>query len=195
MPAEDGLPRELAAVEARLASVAPKPSRLDRDALLYRAGYAAARASASRGRWLSRLTTAAAVLVAIVATHCLSTMSKRAPTVQAQKSAQSAARKSPLAMKDEPAEPRPGLAPRPSPVYRFDIKNAPLLAARERALQMEFDEPPIELASDAVPEADVSGTIQQLREELLPRPDNRARLEKMFPWKWQHIGMHTGEST
>jgi len=68
---QNKLNRKLAALEASLASLRPKPSAIDRDRLMYRAGQAAAgnrersaRRSSAAGPW--QLATALSLLVAVI---------------------------------------------------------------------------------------------------------------------------------
>ena len=65
-------PDELADVEARLATLGALPCRIDRDELLYRAGFAAAQArGAESTRWRGPVVSAAAAAIAVAATHML----------------------------------------------------------------------------------------------------------------------------
>lgn len=70
---QNKLNRKLAALEASLASLRPKPSAIDRDRLIYRAGQAAAgnrersaRRSSAAGPWHWQLATALSLLVAVI---------------------------------------------------------------------------------------------------------------------------------
>ena len=60
---QEPLNPDLAAVEAALASLAPRPSTIDRDRLMFLAGQAAK--ARDRARWLWPLSTAASLLVAV----------------------------------------------------------------------------------------------------------------------------------
>ena len=184
MSNENRMPHEFIDVEARLSALAPTPSRVDRDALLYRAGFAAAKAQTAKRRWMPPVTTAAAVLVAVVVTHTLSTVR---PTVVPRADDEVAFRSAKV------AEEQASLAQRsPRPQYRFNLKTAPLLAARERALQMDFEEPP-ELASGMSIPSGPAATFRRLQEEYLPRrPGSDA---EPSPSRWLQPWIRNGEST
>lgn len=68
MPAEEPLKPELAAVEAALAALAPRPAAVDRDRLMFQAGQAAAaRALGPRhAAWRWPCATAASLVLALV---------------------------------------------------------------------------------------------------------------------------------
>lgn len=184
MSNEDRMPHEFIDIEARLSALAPAPSRVDRDALLYRAGFAAAKAQAAKRRWIPPVTTAAAVLVAVVVTHALSTTSATVIPDAGDKVAYRSAKTA-----DEQASPAQR-APRPQ--YRFNLKTAPLLAARERALQMDFEELP-ELASGVSVPSGPAATFRRLQEEYMPRRSGTDA--EPSPSRWLQPWIRNGEST
>ncbi len=199
MSNENGSPYEFLDVEARLSALAPSPSRVDRDTLLYRAGFAAAKAQAARRRWVRPVTTAASVLVAVVVTHAVSSTSGPAVVPGAGETPNFASHPaeepdvvSPSAKAAE--EETPWHPKRPHPQYRFNPETAPLLAARERALAMDFDERP-ELASDSPPRPRPRATIRQLQKELFPHRTNAPSAEEESPRHWLRRWLRNGEST
>lgn len=199
MSNENGSPYEFLDVEARLSALAPMPSRVDRDTLLYRAGFAAAKSQAARRRWIPPVTTVAAVVVAVIITHAVSTTSPpvvvpgagETPNV-ASHPAEEPDVVSPFAKAAE--EETPWRPKRPHPQYRFNPETAPLLAARERALAMDFDDPP-DLASDTPPRPRPRATIRQLQEELFPHRTNVPSGEGESPRHWLRPWLRNGEST
>lgn len=199
MSNENGSPCEFLDVEARLSALAPMPSRVDRDTLLYRAGFAAAKSQAARRRWIPPVTTVAAVVVAVVVTHTVSTASHQAPRPDAGEVA------TPSAPESEVAFPFAEVAKEETPwrqtatrdkhcQYRFNPETAPLLAARERALAMDFDEWP-HVVSDTVSPSRPAATIRQLQEEFLPRGKDGSPSKGMFPSHWLQPRTRNGEST
>lgn len=182
MSIKDRLPDELADVRARLHAVQPAPCRIERDELMYRAGFAAAQARLSQRRWILPAITAAAVIAALA-------IRLREPTSNPVPAGGpiSDATAAPVAVEatiDEMLHARATIPQARHPVFRFDISSAPLLAARERALQFEFDEPTHRSTADTTMTMHRAASVQQLRQELLFPRKSPATISGPFPWQW-----------
>ena len=190
MSNQQRLPHELAEVEARLAAFVPKPSRINRDVLMYRAGQAAAEARTSRQPWALPLFSAVAAAV-IAATAALQVARFTSAPAAEHLAETNTIGTAPVADNPTiPVEPTPVVDPEYS-AFRWSAQRASLLIARDRALQLS----PHRMVVDMAPATDSAGstpvTNRHLREELLPR--RRAGDEGMFPWHWLQPRNSLGE--
>jgi len=167
MSSEHNLPPELTSFEAKLRTESLADSRVNRDELMYQAGWAAAESARKTG-WLWPTTSsvlAASVLVLaglLVSSPAESpedvvseeeTIAVAEPTVSAGGHART----------NRKIIPSQKIAKRP--VSRW-ASNSPFLVMRERALRMEFDEPVVEIGSDDDQPVQAT-TARQLMLEML----------------------------
>ncbi len=193
MSSERRLPHELAEVEAHLNALMPPPSRIDRDQLMYRAGLAAAQSQGSRRQWvLPTMTAAVAAVLAVAATLQVAAITRRPPD-EFGRSPVVAADVLDVVAEDKPEE-QP-LNANADPPFRFRFSNAPLLAARDRALQFAFEEPTSVLAAGATHASDHVPSMRLLREEFLPQKVEPAMINDAFPWIWLQPWNHKREAT
>jgi hypothetical protein len=174
------LPRELIECEARLTQFVAAPSRIDRDQLMYRAGWAAARAR--KGHMASLLpvlcSAAAAAVLSVAITWRLATVSSIAIADQA--GDEIAAGETAVARRAERVNPPVPAIQRAA--SRFQFTGAPLLAMRDRALRFEFDELAID-ASDAPAASTPAVSARQLRDEFLPQRKSDVNGDGLLPWE------------
>jgi hypothetical protein len=218
MPDELKLPDELAACEARLAALAPPASRIDRDELLYRAGWAAgvettrlatlnpppSQGGARGGIFFSRSALAAsaasaalAASLAVAITLQWRPAAEPAPLVGQERTAevQTAAVAAPTERRAAPTGRAPS-ADVDALLARLAGRNglravSPLAARQRLGLGDEGTSPAVHADASTSPAA--AKTARQLLEELLP--ESRARDVSLTPtplWPWS--GLHTGES-
>ena len=193
MSSQQRLPHELAEVEAHLNAFTPAPSRIDRDQLMYRAGLAAAQSQRSLRQWvLPTMTAAVAAVLAVAATLHVAAINRR-PLDQFRRSPVVAADVLDVVAEDKPQE-QPWYA-YADPPFRFSSRNAPLLAARDRALQFEFEEPTPVLAAGATHASEHVPSMRLLREEFLPQRVEPAMINDEFPWIWLQPWNQTREAT
>ncbi len=155
---------DLAAIEARMHLLAPGASQLNRDELMYQAGWAAARARVDAPRPSLRLWQAA---TGVLAASLLIALTQLVPDESAAVSsvpiAEVTANTEPQVSTDEPKGPVKVVP------YSASIRStAPLLVMRARALNQDFSELPIRSGS-SVSAAPTLTTNQTLIDELLPR--------------------------
>ena len=192
MSERDQWKSELADIQARLMTLAPSPSRIERDQLMYQAGFAAGRASRSQRAWIPPLLSAtAATVIALIATR------QYEPSVAPQPSVSSAARDavvpSAVGTGRDKSTSDPSFSVFTS--FQLDLSKAPLLAERERALRFEFDEPAAEAAHNVTVEDRATASIQQLRQEFMlqRQPSTTFGIESI--WRWLQPGTDKGETT
>ena len=189
------LPDELAACEARLAAMPLPASRIDRDELMYRAGWvagvettrlAATRVTASK-RSTASLCAASAALAASLAVAVTWQFRPAAPS--AQPTASHLAHPQPLTAPDAGMD---AVNPRPPAPPRIEIARAAmrplggrrletgLIALRERMMSNDWPHSANVTASSSET-APPAQTARELMEELLPA--DSARQSGAWPWK------------
>jgi len=165
MPTEPKLPAELSDVETLLKQFSPTDSEINRDVLMYQAGWAAATAQAPARTHLLWPAISAAFAASLLLVIALTTR-------PLQRSGTEPINPRPLNPTQAIAKPTASIgAPevvraRPVPRKRYSPK-APLLAMRERALRQDYDDLPLNILSDDSPPP-VDITHRQLLREFLP---------------------------
>lgn len=170
MPTEPKLTAELSNVETLLKQYSPTASNIDRDTLMYQAGFTAGEVSARQAtHWFWPATTAA-----LAASLIMFIVFPTANLIQ-QTSIQSEHSPGPI------ADPRiPDAEPIVVRVVRVSRKGkesmAPMLIMRERALRGDFGERRVDAELDAWPKSDglrpgAFTNRQLLREYLVALPD------------------------
>jgi len=198
MSDEYQLPDELAAVQTRLARLVPAPSHINRDEMMYRAGWVAARNRAPSGRvvrWFPMVSaaTAAVIAVAVIAVVALAPLFWPALTSTHRVVSEATNDDSLVLEIEEPPVPLQSKPKRIDQSKRLrTFSGAPLLAMRERALRFEFDDPTTASATDATWP---SVSRQQLREEFLPsRTATTSNIDAGL-WQWLPFGDRGGDAT
>ncbi|NOY29687.1 MAG: hypothetical protein GXP28_05790 [Planctomycetes bacterium] len=160
MSTKHNLPPELAGFEARLRAEPLAASGVDRDGLMYQAGWAAAEASRKSG-WLWPTTSVVlAASVVVLAALLLSSSSEMSSVARVEVETK------PVAVPVVVVEPKePVINTWRQPKLRWTSRS-PFLVMRERALRMEFDEPDSMAWADGdyVPKA---VTARELMQEIL----------------------------
>lgn len=189
MSTEDRLTPELAELENRLRNLAPTASTVDRETLMYRAGWEAAEAALQTRRlstaklwiWPATSVALAATLLLVLTLRPEST--ELSASSQQQNSTNEATQQ-PAEANDIKAMPAvqvqnqavQAIVPRRN---RY-ASTAPLLAMRERALRFEFDDPSTNAVADDGPLT--TSTNRKLLEEYLPTPDIKNPASQRRPW-------------
>ncbi len=158
------LSEDLAAIETRMRQVVPQASQLNRDELMYRAGWAAARAGGDASQSSLRLWQAAAgVLAASLLMAVTKLVSDDPAAVSSVPVAEASSNAEPKKVTNDTEHPVVALS------YTTSIRStAPLLMMRDRALNQDFSELPISSSASAIASPALT-TNQKLIEELLPR--------------------------
>ena len=166
MSHDERIPADLAAIEARLATLAVEPAGIDRDQLLFAAGLAAGRSRGMPWRVVAgtAFVTAASVLLAVLpwlqtdrVDPSLAEMTTTLPPPGERSIAPPNPREEVGVSRDRPW----------TTTVRFDRSVAPLLVAREQALRFRHEPAqPYDSAIRAVSRAATS--LGDLRGELLP---------------------------
>ncbi len=185
MPSEpdipDELPAELIAVESLLQQFSPTVSAMNRDALLYEAGWAAAKMQAqTKSHWFWPATSAAlaAALLFVIISPVASSLQRAGaePPPPSPPALQTQTQTHPT---PEPAPEAKFVRTSPVPLKRYSPK-APFLAMRERALRLDFDEFPIDTLSDDF-HPPLETTNRQLLQQLLPGSRTRSTRPSIWP--------------
>jgi len=159
MPVEPDLPAELRSTESLLRRFSPVDSEINRDATLYRAGWAAAKMQAQgRTPWLWPATSAVLATALLLITLPPASLLQRTGT-EPKNTAKKTNLPTPSAQQPQP---RPYT---PAPRKRTSL--APFLAMRDRALRMEFDEPFSYAGFEDDDEVPKAVTARELMQELL----------------------------
>ncbi len=171
MSTENSLPSELAAFEARLRKQPLDRVEIDRDELMYQAGWAAAEA-ARKMRWLWPTTSGVlAASVLVLATFLLNGPEEPPMTTIAEVAPPKIEVTVPAPVDETPIVSHPTRYPSRWAQPRW-TQRSPFLAMRDRALRMEFDEPAsfagpasfVEIDDDYAPKA---VTARELMQEFL----------------------------
>lgn len=173
MSQEPNLTCEQAEIESLLRRLAPVDSTLDRDALMYQAGWDAAARSPSKTHWLWPATSAALAATLLFAIT-LPTNNPQPASLLQQTGTSAPPQKTPIAEQTVQLEKPNSVHAAFMPLNRY-APQASLLVMRDRALRFDFDsfspdEPPSDL-----PVA-TETTNRQLLQEFLPnsnRPNSK----------------------
>jgi hypothetical protein len=173
---EPDLPPELADIETQLRRLSLPAARVNREQLLYQAGWSAARASAIPAASLLWPVTSGVLAAAVVV--MLMFVLRTPPTVETVAEATAPT-------VEQPTEPRVEYV-RPTYPYRHRAETAPLLALRERALRGEFPEPTLAVSQST---SAVAMSARELMQEYLPEADRRESASPAATpaWPWQRI--------
>ena len=190
MSTEPQLTSELTEMEALLRQFSPAPSAIDRDTLMYQAGWAAALTSKTNStHWLWPATSAAlaAALLLLIVFPATSPLQQT---------------KTELADHTQPVEENTPVAtpalPTPQVVLRFHrlplrySDSAPLLALRDRALRNDFED---YTAANSTSESSLPThtTNRQLLREFLPETTRQHNPHSGQQPFWTHLNF--GETT
>lgn len=203
-PSQEPLPVELAEIETELAQLSLPASTINRDELLYCAGWAAAEVGSLRrrhggmSRWLWPATSAAlaATVLMLLFAPWAGTAKTPAPGLAGGLTGEQDTN---LIVANSTIDSNTGNVqqrhtPRPSPKYaprqsrglRWEDSRRSLLTLRHRALMRQLDSPPPELAFDDAP-TPPSKTSRELLQELLPElklsTENNVQQDKKH-WTW-----------
>lgn len=189
MSTKDRLTPELAELEDRLRNLAPTASTVDREALMYRAGWEAAEAALQTRRlpatklWIWPATSAALAAALLLVLTLRPEPAKLSASLQ-QRNDSNAATSQLIVTDDEKAAPavqvRNQRVPTIAPQLNRYASTAPLLAMRERALRFDFDDPAADAVADEGP-ITVS-TNRKLLEEYLPAPATKSSASQRRSW-------------
>lgn len=198
MSTEDRLTPELAELENRLRNLAPTASTVDREALMYRAGWEAAEAALQTRRfstaklWIWPATSAALAATLLLVLTLRPERAERSARLQQQMETQ-VAPPQPIDTGKTQAAPPVQVRNQTTPTMTRQLNRyaptAPLLAMRERALRFDFEDPTADAISDDGPIA--ASTNRELLEEYLPAPTTTNPTSQRRPW-WSFLRI--GES-
>ncbi|MDC0937126.1 hypothetical protein OAS39_12645 [Pirellulales bacterium] len=195
MSDNDRLPAELADVQSRLATVVPKGCSVNRDELMYRAGWAAASVQESRrlGSWAAGVLGAGlAAAATLAATNLLPSPDVGTTSVEHVASSGESVRSN-----HSPTLAEIATADRSRPkARRFDETAAPLLALRDRALRNELVDITASIKSENFASLEMPASMKQLRKELMPMPHPTLPAPSApGPWQWLQSWSATGDTT